>query len=135
MRGSDKHGPRVDDQLEHETHDVVTGAPVESRVEEFREQEGPGEGELEAGSVARRDEFAPHDELDGETSRLRADVARHLGRDAFPGDRATLLASAEEHEAPGWLLEALRRLPEGEEFPTVEAVWETLGGPPDPPRP
>ena len=42
-RGSDKHGPRVDEELDHETRSLRQGAPVESRVEEHREQEGPGE--------------------------------------------------------------------------------------------
>lgn len=136
MRGSDKHAPRLDDQMKHDTASLVQGAGnVESRVEEFREQEGPGEGEPEAGDVARIDELAPHDHLDDETLRMRADVARHLGRNTFPGDREALVASAEQHFAPNWLIEALSRLPDGEEFPTVEAVWEALGGPPDPPRP
>jgi hypothetical protein len=35
-RGSDKHGPRVDDELDHETRSLRQGAPVESRVEEHR---------------------------------------------------------------------------------------------------
>jgi hypothetical protein len=42
-RGSDKHSPRVDEELDHETRSLQQGAPLESRVEEFREQEGPGE--------------------------------------------------------------------------------------------
>ena len=41
-RGSDKHSPRLDDELDHETRSLQQGAPVESRVEEHREQEGPG---------------------------------------------------------------------------------------------
>jgi hypothetical protein len=42
-RGSDKHSPRIDEELDHETRSLQQGAPIESRVEEFREQEGPGE--------------------------------------------------------------------------------------------
>ena len=37
-RGSDKHSPRVDEELEHETRSLEQGAPIESRVEEYREQ-------------------------------------------------------------------------------------------------
>ena len=44
-RGSDKHGSRLDEEMERETESVTRGAPVEARVEEWREKEGPGEGE------------------------------------------------------------------------------------------
>jgi hypothetical protein len=49
-RGSDRHGPRVDDELDRETKSLQRGAPVESRSEEFRQQEGAG------GEVAPDDE-------------------------------------------------------------------------------
>ena len=38
-RGSDKHAPRVDEELAHQVEPLERGAPVEPRVEEFREQE------------------------------------------------------------------------------------------------
>ncbi|MFL5796948.1 MAG: hypothetical protein ACJ77A_03325 [Actinomycetota bacterium] len=41
-RGSDKHNPRVDEELEKETQAIHRGEPTESRAEEFRQQEGPG---------------------------------------------------------------------------------------------
>jgi len=33
-RGSDKHGPRLDDDLHDDTRSLEQGAPVEARVEE-----------------------------------------------------------------------------------------------------
>ena len=42
-RGSDKHSPRVDEEMHSEVRSLEQGAPVEARVEEFREQEGPGD--------------------------------------------------------------------------------------------
>ncbi|HEX9994159.1 MAG TPA: DUF2795 domain-containing protein [Acidimicrobiales bacterium] len=132
MRGSDKHGPRVDDQMVHDTAALTHGRGGDSRVEEFRDQEGPGEGEPEVGEISR-DTPLPGG-MDDEALRERADIARHLNRAAFPGDRDTLVASAEENFAPEWVVERLRSLPAGQEFETVEQVWETLGGPPDPPR-
>jgi hypothetical protein len=42
-RGSDKHSPRVDEEMKHEVRSLEQGAPLEARVEEFREQEGPGD--------------------------------------------------------------------------------------------
>ena len=44
-RGSDQHSPRLDEELDHQTRSLQQGAPVESGVEEFREQEGPGDGQ------------------------------------------------------------------------------------------
>jgi hypothetical protein len=44
-RGSDKHGPQLDDEMDRETESITRGSPVEARAEESREKEGPGEGE------------------------------------------------------------------------------------------
>ena len=44
-RKSEKHNPRLDDEMKHETESLVRGAPVEARAEEFREQEGPADDE------------------------------------------------------------------------------------------
>jgi hypothetical protein len=134
MRGSDKHGPRVDEQMKHDTASLVQGqaGSGDSRVEEFRDQEGPAEGEPEVGDISR-DAPLPGGMDDG-ALRERSDIARHLNRDAFPGDRDALVASAEGNFAPEWVVTELRSLPEGRTFETVEEVWETLGGPPDPPR-
>ena len=38
-RGSDEHGPLVDDELKRETRSMEQGAPVSSRVEPHREVE------------------------------------------------------------------------------------------------
>jgi hypothetical protein len=52
-RGSDKHGPRLDDQMEHDVRPLLQGAPVEARATEAREQEGPGEDDVRR-KVARQ---------------------------------------------------------------------------------
>ena len=44
-RGSDKHSPMLDEALKHDTASLTGGSPTESRSEEFREQEGPADGE------------------------------------------------------------------------------------------
>jgi hypothetical protein len=44
-RGSDKHSPRVDDEMERETRSMTQGSPVEARSEESRMKEPPGDGE------------------------------------------------------------------------------------------
>ena len=47
QRDGTKHGPRLDDALKKETESLERGAPVAAHAEEYREQEGAGEGERE----------------------------------------------------------------------------------------
>jgi hypothetical protein len=126
-RGSDKHSPRVDEQLDHDTRSLRQGAPVESRVEEHREQEGPGEDQPtpDARLAGGRATAASLDLDDAET---RADIARFLTPSTFPADREALLADAEANHAPEEVLERLRALPAGRAYENVQDVWSTLGG-------
>ena len=130
-RASDKHAQRLDDAMAADTRSMTQGAPIEARERDERLQEG-GEGpEAVArprgpnadGAPADADPGLDPDERDG-----RSELARHLRPSAFPGDREALLAVARDEHAPGAVLDALRALPEGEEFGNVEAVWEALGG-------
>ena len=57
----------------------------------------------------------------------RAQLAEHLGKEVWPADRDTLLAKAEESNAPGAVLADLGRLPEGEQFANVQDVARALG--------
>jgi hypothetical protein len=126
-RGSDKHGPRVDDQLHHDTRSLEQGAPLEARVEEGREQEGPADGQpvpdarLSGGRATAAS-------LDLDDAEARAELARFLTPSAFPADREALLADAEGNHAPAAVLERLRALPAGRTFENVQDVWRGLGG-------
>ena len=126
-RGSDKHSPRVDEQLDHDTRSLQQGAPVESRVEEHREQEGPGEDQPtpDARLTGGRATAASLDLDDAET---RADIARFLTLSAFPADREALLADAEANQAPAGVVERLQALPAGRDFENVQDFWSALGG-------
>ena len=126
-RGSDKHGPRVDEQLDAETRSLQQGAPVESRVEEHREQEGPGEGQPtpDARLVGGRATAAS---LDLDDAEARAEIARFLTPSAFPAERDALVADAEGNQAPGEVLDRLRALPAGRAYENVQDVWAALGG-------
>jgi hypothetical protein len=64
-RGSDKHGPRRDEQLEREVESLTHGAPATSRAEEFRQQEGSGAPEDDPDEARR--------ENGGADPRLEAD--------------------------------------------------------------
>jgi hypothetical protein len=57
----------------------------------------------------------------------RAALAEALGKEVWPADRATLVAKAEEGNAPDAVLAQLRRLPEGQEFTNVQDVARALG--------
>ena len=126
-RGSSKHGPRVDEELDQETRSLQQAAPVESHVEEFREQEGAGDDEPtpDARLVGGRATAAS---LSLDEAEARADLARRLSPSIFPADRDALLASAREHQAPEPLLDRLAELPAGVRFENVAAVWRALGG-------
>jgi Protein of unknown function (DUF2795) len=123
-RGSDKHSPRVDEQLDHETRSLQQGAPIESRVEEHREQEGPGEDQPTP---------EPHlteatGSLDLDDAEARSEIARYLDPSAFPADRDGLVANAEANNAPEVVLERLRALPAGRTYDAMPDVWAGLGG-------
>ena len=128
-RGSDKHTPRIDENLKSETRSMVQGSPVEARAEEYREQEGPGEGEpvpdarLVGGRTAGNAGQPTDEELEA-----RAEIARHLDPSVFPADREALLGSARANHAPAWITDLLSALPDGRTHPNTESVWETLGG-------
>jgi hypothetical protein len=128
-RGSDKHAPRLDEGLKHDTRSIVQGSPVESRAAESREQEGPAEGEptpdvrLVGGLRPSNGEAPTDEELEA-----RSDLARHLEPSVFPADREALLASARGQHAPDWVIDALSALPADGTYPNTEAVWTALGG-------
>ena len=126
-RGSDRHSPRIDEEMDHQTRSLQQGAPVESRVEEFREQEGPGDDQPtpDARLAGGRATAAS---LDLDDAEARADIARFLTPSAFPADREALLADAQGNHAPEAVLERLRALPEGRTYENVQDVWGTLGG-------
>jgi hypothetical protein len=127
-RSSDKHAPRVDDELKHELQSLVQGSPVEARANESREQEGPADGEptpdalLTGGRPGATPDALTHDEVEA-----RTELARHLQPSVFPADRTALIDSARASGASDDLIGSLEELPDGT-FDHMEAVWEALGG-------
>jgi len=127
-RSSNKHAPRIDEELKHATASLTRGAPVEARANEAREQEGPGDGEPGPDALIHGDRPAlspdvlSHDEIEA-----RADLARHLQPSVFPADKAKLVESARLMGASDDQVDQLDGLPDGV-FDHLEAVWEALGG-------
>src|SRR5436305_8412274 len=97
-RGSSKHGPRLDEEMEHEVRGLLQGQPGSDRVEEWHDPEPAGEDQPEA------TEF-PDPELDrpggapagitvGQTEQ-RAEFAGYLHRSLFPAGRDKLRQPAQ----------------------------------------
>lgn len=127
-RGSDKHSPRLDESMDHDTRPLTQGAPVEARAQEARAQEGEADDEPTSDALLDGDRgVADPDMLGHDEVEARSLLATHLHPSVWPADREALLASARENNAPGWLLDELSSLPEGT-FTHTEAVWEALGG-------
>ena len=57
----------------------------------------------------------------------RAAIAEVLGKEVWPADRDTLVAKAQEGNAPDRVLSDLRRLPSGQQFDNVQDVARALG--------
>jgi hypothetical protein len=133
-RGSSKHGPRLDDEMEHEVRGQLQGSGAGGRAEEWHEPEPAGDDQPDAPdapAVDRRLDAQPPIELDAQEREERSRFGRYLPRSAFPADRSRLLAAAREGYAPDGLVAELERLDPGRRFETVAEVWESLGYEPD----
>jgi hypothetical protein len=53
-RGSDKHTPRLDDELEHETRSMTQGSPIEARSRGERMKEPPADDEPNPEEIINR---------------------------------------------------------------------------------
>jgi hypothetical protein len=125
---SAKRSPRIDDEMDRETRALLQSGSDESRAESDRVKEGELEGEVAAaGPPWAEGPATPGAPSDAQVE-LRSEVARALRPSVFPASGAEVLAAAEAAFAPEEVLDILRRLPPGATFPTVEAIWEQVGG-------
>lgn len=131
-RGSDKHSPMVDEALKHDTASVVHGTR-EARSEEFREQEGPAEGEPTPDSRLQGGAEIPGAGLSIDDLNGRTELARYLEHRRFPAHPDELAAHAQERHAPDAVVEQLRQVPD-RIYETVSEVWAALGGRVEPHR-
>ena len=130
-RGSDKHSPRIDDGLGHDTRPLTQGAPMEARADEARQQEGAADDEPTTDTLLSG-ELRPHDTqdalLDHDEAEARSQIASYLRPSIWPADREALMACAQDLNAPPHIVEWLAQLPD-DTYTHTEAVWEALGGP------
>jgi hypothetical protein len=126
QRGSDQHGPRLDDQMKAEVEGLVRSGHS-TRADEFLDPEPAGEDEPDVDRVP--DGTLAGGTPDGMTEEdvaARSELAAALGR-VYPADRAALLARATDNNAPDRILAELHRLPEGRTFASLNEVWTALG--------
>lgn len=126
-RGSDKHSSMVDDALKHDTASLRRGEPSEARSQEFREQEGPGEGEPTPDARLSGGGEIPGVGLSLDDINGRAELARYLEHRKFPARPGELAAHARERHAPDGVVEQLLRAPD-RLYENVSEVWAALGG-------
>ena len=127
-RGSDKHGPRLDEAMAGEVEGAMR-AERSTRAEEWRDPEPSGEdqpdvdwdpdGTLVGGTPPGMD---PAD-IEG-----RSELASYLGPHVYPADRQRLLDEAAARHAPDHIIDRLRQLPEHQQYRNVQEVWAALGG-------
>jgi hypothetical protein len=121
-RDTTKHGPRLDDQLKRETRGLEQGAPLEPRVEEWREHEPPGEDDPDV------DARPASGSLGSDPVEARRELSRHLRLTVFPADREALVREAAEMHAPADVSSVLQSLPPDITFANVHEVWACLSG-------
>jgi uncharacterized protein DUF2795 len=127
-RGSSKHSPRVDEEMEHEVEGMMR-AERPTRAEEWKEPEPAGEDQPDPGVLGEPEDRqpAPPPGMTAEEVTLRSELGSHLTRAAFPADESGLLGHLIDTDAPDRLRDLVRRLPSGRVFATVGEVFEALG--------
>jgi hypothetical protein len=132
-RGSDKHSAMLDEALKHDTASLARGDPSEARSEEFREQEGPAEGEPTPDARIRGGGEIPGAGLSLDDINGRTDLARYLEHRQFPARPDELAAHAQARHAPDAVVDQLRQVPD-RVYENVTEVWVALGGRVEKPR-
>jgi len=125
-RGSDKHSSMLDEALKHDTASIVHGER-EARSDEFREQEGPAEGEPTPDARIASGDQIPGAGLSLDDIEGRSELARYLEHRQFPARPEELADHAQERHAPDAVVEQLRRAPD-RLYDNVAEVWVALGG-------
>jgi hypothetical protein len=126
---STKHGPRVDEGLEHETQGMMK-AERATRAEEWRETEPSAEGDPDVDRLPDSTMVGGTPVgMDADAVTARAELARWLDRADFPSTRAQLVEAARDHRAPDVVVSELERLPDGQSFERIGDVVRALGYP------
>lgn len=123
---SDKHGPRLDDELKHETEGLVRGGGP-THAEEFKEAEpvetDTGDDPTSAGTARRGGAppgMTPRDVED------RSMLAQVLAGVDYPVTPRTLAEHAVDMDAPEFAVTALEELPD-RPYASLTDILDELG--------
>ncbi|MEU1459753.1 DUF2795 domain-containing protein [Streptomyces sp. NPDC005706] len=122
QRGSDRLNVHRDDEMKHELQGLLrSGHPT--RTEEWHDPEPTADDDPEvwAGPVAPGQAGAS-------LETVRLELARHLGRHAFPANAGELARALRRGNAPGALIDAVAGLTRSSRYETVHELAEALVG-------
>jgi uncharacterized protein DUF2795 len=126
-RGSAKHSPRVDDELEREDQ-TITRSGQPPHTQESREtepfEEPPLDAELPEGAAPG----TPAGMTPADVER-RSEIARWLEPHKFPSERDTMLDYLQREGAPDEVIDAIATLPARRTFGRTGDVIRALGIP------
>lgn len=120
QRGSNRLSVHRDDEMKHELQGLLrSGHPT--RSEEWHDPEPAAEDDPEVAHGPVTPSRAPTS-----LESVRLELARILGRRAFPATARELARELRGHQAPDALVEALEGRPGQERYGTVQELAETL---------
>ncbi|MGH3068176.1 MAG: DUF2795 domain-containing protein [Streptosporangiaceae bacterium] len=124
-RGSSKHGPELDEQMEREDEPLLRSGQ-QPRTEEWRETEPYDPEHLDLELPEDQEPAAPRGMTPADVE-LRSDIARWLPPHKLPQDRDALLEFLQHEGAPDDVAAAIGRLPAGRKFGTIGEIVRALG--------
>ncbi|AWW36828.1 DUF2795 domain-containing protein [Streptomyces cadmiisoli] len=116
QRGSDRLSVHRDDEMKHELQGLLrSGHPT--RTEEWYDPEPTAEDDprIAGGPV-----------MPGSLPEARFELARLLGRSAFPAGPGELMTALRRKNAPDALIEPLRHLPRSARYDNVQELAEAV---------
>jgi general stress protein YciG len=125
QRGNTSMNVHRDDEMKKEMQGRLRSGHA-TRAEEWNDPEPDADDDPEVTHRAVPTRGGA-DATEAQDEELRSDLARHLGRHAFPGDRSDLRHALEEAHAPDALLSEVDALPEGGRYRNVQEVMTALG--------
>ncbi|MGW0193878.1 DUF2795 domain-containing protein [Nonomuraea sp. NPDC003201] len=126
QRGSDKHGPRLDDQQKHETEGMVRGGGP-THAEEWKEPEPmPAPGEEPAKPYPPGHEPGTPSGITQQGADIRSDLAKWLSDAHWPAKPDDLVRHTDSAGAPDLVVDMVRSLPD-RQYRNVADVAKALG--------
>ncbi|WP_250400305.1 DUF2795 domain-containing protein [Streptomyces cellostaticus] len=120
QRGSDRLNVHRDDEMKHELRGLLrSGHPT--RTEEWHDPEPAADDDPEvwAGPVAPG-------QVGASLETVRLELARHLGRHAFPAGAGELARALRRRNAPGALIDAVAGQSRSHRYENVQQLAEAL---------